>query len=57
MSRTVLEGYSFPFAFALLPNKSHASYKKTLDEIDAAAMRVCHRPVFNRTDLTVLYDF
>ena len=50
-------GHSFPFAFALLPNKSHSSYEKAFDEIDAAAMRTCHRQVFNRTDLTVLCNF
>ena len=49
--------YSFPFAFALLQNKSHASYEKVFAEIDAAAMRTCQRPVFNRTDITVLCDF
>ena len=47
-------GYSFPFAFALLQNKSHASYENVFAEIDATATRPCHRPVFNRTDITVL---
>ena len=50
-------GYSFPFAFALLPNKRRTTYEKTFNEIDAAAMRTCHRPVFNRADLTILCDF
>ena len=50
-------GYSFPFAFALQPNKSNSLYENAFDEIDAAAMRTCQRPVFNRTDFTVLWNF
>ena len=51
------DGFSFPFAFALLPNKKATSYQTVFNEIDMKALSLCNRPVFSRGDLVVSCDF
>ena len=51
------DGVSFPFAFALLPNKKSSNYVKTFCELDNVATKECGRRVFGRRDVVVSCDF
>ena len=51
------DGFSFLFAFALLPDKKSASYQSVFDEIDNKSTTLCGRAVFSRDDAVVSCDF
>ena len=50
-------GFSFPFVFALLPDKKSATYSTLFTTIDSIARQKFNVNVFSRTGLTVLCDF
>ena len=47
------DGFSFPFSFALLPDKKSTSYQTVFDAIDIKSTTLCNRPVFSRRDVVV----
>ena len=51
------DGFSFSFAFALLPDKKSSSYLRAFNELDNIAMREFGRRLFGRKDVSVSCDF
>ena len=50
-------GFSFPFVFALLPDKKSATYSALFTSIDSITRQKFNMNVFSRTNLTVSCDF
>ena len=51
------DGFSFPFALALLPDKKSTSYQTVFNAIDDKSSTLCNRPIFSRGDAVVSCDF
>ena len=41
------DGFSFPFALALLPDKKYTSYQTVFNAIDDKSSTLCNRPFFS----------
>ena len=50
-------GFSFTFAFALLPDEMSATYSTLFTTVDSIAQQKFGTHVFSRTDLTMSCDF
>ena len=51
------DGFSFPFVFALLPDKKSETYSTVFTEVDRKADLLCGKAVFSREELVVSCDF